>query len=380
LTNKSFVEKMIKQIMEDYTFRSMDKSANNNELWTPVDDCRHLAFNTLYAAICGETIARDDTFAAINLYLSKWLQSFALVFTLPTCFQSVVAATTIVYQNKLVSFFEPVIEKAIKNYDENNLVTWLDYMLYEMSAINNANNNVDKNNTHKLNVTEQDLKRIKGDILTMLSAGIDTTGYSLEYSILTFAKYPKYQELLYNELIEKFGNKESFSLTKLNECPILRAFVSEILRRGQPALQGGMRTSFLDYPIEITKNNVTDEYASYIGQKFIIPKNSTLQFNFGHMAKSEEEEFDINKWLKYDEINKTYKYDSNHPNIFPFSVGKRSCPGETLALSEIHCSVANLVLHYKFNSIVKEETMEIKTICEFTQSVFPKIPVKVERR
>jgi len=381
LTNKSFVEKIMKHTMEEHTFASMDKRANNDDLWLPADDCRYIAFSTVYTAIAGETIApNDDRFASIDLYLSKWLQSLSVALVVPTCFQPMIAATTISYQNKLVDLFTPIIQKAIENYNENNLVTWLDYTLYEMSARNNVNNQADKNNAHKLNITEQDMARIKGEVLTLLSAGIDTTGYTLEYSILTLAKYPKYQELIYNELIEKFQNKESFNLAKIHECPILRAFVSEILRYGVPALQGGMRLTYLDYPIEITKNNITDEYASYIGQKYIIPKNSTFQFNFGYMTKSEVEEFDINNWLKYDEINKTYKYDSNHPNVFPFSLGKRSCPGEVLALTELHAGVSYFVLNYLFKSVGKEEEMEIKTKCELSQSVFPKLPVKVERR
>jgi len=382
LANKTFVEKIIKHTLEEYTFSSMNKTINNDELWFPADDCRHIAFSTVYAAITGETIAPNDRFATMNFYLSKWLQSLVVTLSVPTCLQPMVAATTISYQNKLLELFTPSIQKVIENYDENNLTTWLEHTLYEMSAINNNanNNNVDNNNIHKLNITEQDLARIKGDVLTLLAAGIDTTSHTLEYSILTLAKYPKYQELINNELIGKFPNKESFNLLKINECPILRAFVSEALRCSMPAPQGGPRLTYLDYQIEITKNNITDEYASYIGQKFVIPKDTTFQVNLGHMGKSEIEEFNINNWLKYDEINKIYKYDSNHPNVFPFSLGKRSCPGENLALSELHAAIGHLILNYKFKSFGKEEEIEIKSKCELTQCIYPKVPVKVERR
>jgi len=147
-----------------------------------------------------------------------------------------------------------------------------------------------------------------------------------------------------------------------------------------PAPQSAPRISFLDYPIEITRDNITDEFAGYIGQKYTMPKDTTIYVNLGYMAKSEVLEFNINNWLKYDEINKTYKYESNHPNIFPFSLGKRACPGEILALGELHIGVGCLILNYKFKSAVKEEEMEIKTRCELTQVIVPKIPVKVERR
>jgi cytochrome P450 len=292
--------------------------------------------------------------------------------------KSRVAATTGSYQNNLAKIFEPLIRQNIDTYDENNLQTWVHHVIYDISTKNNANNKDNKEN-HKINLTESDINLIRGDVIGMLSAGIDTTGFTLEYAVLLLAKYPKCQELVYNELIKKFENKE-FSLARINECPLFRAFVSEVLRCSSSAAQGGPRTSFVDYEIELTKDNLTEEYSSFIGKKFIIPKDSHFQVNILYFNKAEIDEFNINNWLKNDEVNNTCKYESNHPNVIPFSIGKRSCPGENVALAEINVSLAAFILNYKLSSTVKPETMEIKTYVEASRMIHPKIGVKVDRR
>jgi len=152
------------------------------------------------------------------------------------------------------------------------------------------------------------------------------------------------------------------------------------LRCSSVAAQGGPRAAFENITIEITKDNVTDQYSRFVGEKFVLMKDCLLQFNFIHFGKVDVEEFDINHWLKFDEVSKTYKFDGNHPNIFPFSLGRRSCPGENIAMAELYVSISLLILNYKFKAPINENEMEIETVCLTAQEVHPKIGVKVERR
>jgi len=148
------------------------------------------------------------------------------------------------------------------------LETWLDNALHQISTKYDFTN-VSQN---QVTLPENDLTKLRGEILAMFAAGTDTTGYAFEYSIVTLAKYQKCQELIYNELIGVYHNKESFNLSKINDCPIFRAFISESLRCAIPVPQGGPRTPDCDALIEITSDNISEEYKNEIGKKFVLKK------------------------------------------------------------------------------------------------------------
>jgi len=377
LLNKAYIEKLMKKVLEEHTFVAIDKTADNGELWFPAVCCRHVAFSTVYGTITGQSISIDnELFEKLNGLVGKWLNALIMAMSSPQCLEIQISSTTEAYQNAILELFKPFIDEQVKNYD-SNLDTWTSLMLHEISRINNQRDG-DKTNPDKLNLSEKDIKRVHGEIITLLSAGVETTAFTMEYGVTMLAKYPKYQQMLYDELIKKFENRE-FQMSKVHECPILRAFVSEVLRDAVPSGGGGPRAALFDYSVDMTKDNITEEYADFIGKKCVIPKDCLIMFNYPHFTNSEKQNFNINNYLKYDEVNKTYKYES-HPNFFPFSTGKRNCPGENIAIAELTIYLAQLVLNYQIKSPVKEEELIIEKKAQPIMYLAKKVGVKVERR
>src|SRR4051794_25495876 len=116
---------MIKKILKEHTFPSINKIIDSNSIWFPADDCRHIAFNTIYSGACGEIITRNDKiFDEINFYIAKFMDMISFVIIGPSFAQPLISNTSEFYENKLIEIVKPVIQENIDNYDENNLVTW----------------------------------------------------------------------------------------------------------------------------------------------------------------------------------------------------------------------------------------------------------------
>ena len=142
---------------------------------------------------------------------------------------------------------------------------------------------------------------------------------------------------------------------------------------------------------KLNHNNNEIEY------DYIIEKNSYIQPNLRHLLwngndKQFSKKLNLNNWLQIDETNDNsgnykrskYKFVNNKKSI-SFGIGKRNCLGIALAMKEIECFLANLILNYKvllpWALNIDESNFEINfTSSKPVACVDPPLPVKIEKR
>lgn len=157
-----------------------------------------------------------------------------------------------------------------------------------------------------------------------VNAGTDSTATALQWIMANLVKYPHTQEKLFMEIKEVVGDeKDVVKEDDLQKMTYLRAVILECLRRHPPGL--------FVLPHALSENVVLDGY--------IVPKNGTVNFIVGKMAR------DSKVWddpMKYNP-ERFLSGDNNGERVFditgsrgikmmPFGVGRRICPGLGLAI------------------------------------------------
>ncbi|KAK0402548.1 hypothetical protein QR680_016396 [Steinernema hermaphroditum] len=145
---------------------------------------------------------------------------------------------------------------------------------------------------------------------------------------------------LNNPGIQEKMREEAFSITKGNRhilmtdrpyMPYTNAVVTEVLRCA----------SIFNFNLihETTHETVVGGY--------LIPKKTTLTAQISVIMKDEEnfkdpEKFDPDRYIRDPELVK---------KVIPFSLGKRSCVGESLARAEMFLITSNFVQKYNFSNV-----------------------------
>lgn len=177
---------------------------------------------------------------------------------------------------------------------------------------------------------KDDKERI-ADLIILLAAGHDTTGYSLAWTLLELAKNPAEQDALRTELLATPAEE------RLNS-KALSNVIKESMRLNPVAALGGVRTSSKDIIVNTSNGDSK-------GSTFLIPKGS-LMFLTSHLVLhnpkyfKDPDEFQPSRW-EFPSKEATSAY-------MPFLVGPRACLGQGLANAEMRYVLSRLVADYEF--------------------------------
>jgi len=411
MMTKDYIEETTYELLKKYTFEKINKIAidretydqqiqnnqKNIKVWYFFEDFRFVLFNAIFQIMYGkffEPDSEDYQYAndvvrnvgsgyGITMFMNMVFGR--LSFIGPTIAKK--ALTNFRFHlEKLDNFCKKYYLESKEKYDENNLVTYCDHLIYEL-------------NKTKRDYLSDDI--IYADLSTILSGALHSTSFMLQSCTLLLAKYPIIQQNVYDELHGIFGETKRFSFNKLDECPLLRAFVNEALRLLGPGSVNIPHSSIQDYDLELDENNILSnkKNKTFIGQKYVIPADSVILTNFAYLSNDKHNgdvwnnlqnkvmgddnmilkcgDLNLGYWLKYDNNKKKYLFQNCKESI-PFSVGKRSCPGRALAEKELFCIVANVMLNYEFHLLNPEAPLNFKLI-KFEQFFDPPlgvIPIK----
>ncbi|XP_044146592.1 cytochrome P450 2K6-like isoform X2 [Bufo gargarizans] len=172
---------------------------------------------------------------------------------------------------------------------------------------------------------------LTGLMIDMFTAGMETTATTLRWAILLMMKYPEIQKKVQNEIEQVIGSACP-QMEHRKQMPYTDAVIHEIIRFAD-LLPTGFRS-------------VTEDFTF---RGYFIPEGTTV-ITLLHSALRDKEFFE-----KPDEFYPEHFLDSNgklskKDAFIPFSLGKRSCIGKSLAEMEIFIFFTSLLQNFIFHS------------------------------
>ncbi|XP_075717036.1 cytochrome P450 2C14-like [Rhinoderma darwinii] len=169
-------------------------------------------------------------------------------------------------------------------------------------------------------------------VVNLFAAGMETTSTTLRWGLLLMIKYPEIQQKVHNEIDRVIGSAQS-QMQHRKQMPYTDAVIHEIQRYG-----------------DIVPANVphaTSENVTFRG--YFLPKG-TMVIPLLHSILRDKTYFE-----KPEEFYPEHFLDSKgnfkkSEAFVPFSIGKRSCAGETLAKMELFMFFTTLLQNFTFQS------------------------------
>ncbi|XP_046395474.1 methyl farnesoate epoxidase-like [Ischnura elegans] len=210
------------------------------------------------------------------------------------------------------------------------------------------------------NVTQ--LKEVCAELFM---AGTDTTTNNLSFAILNMILYPRAQRKAQQEIDEVIGRDRLPSLSDRDRLPYVEAIIQEVLRLSSVA------------PTAFPHSVVTSEkHVTFRG--YHIPKGSVLIIDF-YGVHHDPEIWKCPDMFIPERFLRKNGGDILNEAIYPFSGGKRGCPGETFARNNIFLILTSILQRY---SLEVPEGQPLPSSDPIGNTVlFPKpFTVKVQRR
>ena len=206
-------------------------------------------------------------------------------------------------------------------------------------------------------------KEIKGNLLTLLLAGEDTTAHSLAWAITLISQHPQVMQKLQEEADEIVGSdvclKNYSDNTKLTYTD---AVINETFR---------LKSVAPILLLEPTADIEIDNYSFKKGAKIVV---ATRHGAISDDYFTESKEFNPDRWLKKSES----KCPMHNTDAFlTFGSGPRFCPGKNLAVLEMKLVLSMIMKNFSLEMITPVN--EVKEIMAFT--LMPsKFEVRLKRR
>ncbi|CAK9310760.1 unnamed protein product [Citrullus colocynthis] len=202
-----------------------------------------------------------------------------------------------------------------------------------------------------------------------LNAGTDTTATTLQWIMANLVKYPQIQQKLFEEIKGVKGSREEeVKEEDLGKLPYLKAVILEGLRRHPPG-------HFM-LPHAVKEDTTLENY--------FIPKNGivniyAVEMGWDPQVWEDPMAFKPERFMNDDggeAVSTTFDITgSKEIKMMPFGVGRRICPGATLAMLHLEYFVANLVWKFEWKAVEGEE-VDLSEKMEFT--IVMKKPLKAQ--
>ncbi|KAG4990544.1 hypothetical protein JHK87_024001 [Glycine soja] len=228
------------------------------------------------------------------------------------------------------------LEKKLKSIHKR-FDTFLDKLIHEQRSKKKQRENTMID--HLLNLQESQPeyytdKIIKGLILAMLFAGTDSSAVTLEWSLSNLLNHPKVLMKVRDELDTQVGQDRLVNESDLPNLPYLRKIILETLRLYPHAPLAIPHVSLDDITIK----------------EFNIPRDTIVMVNIWAMQRDP---------LLWNEPTcfKPERFDEEglEKKLVSFGMGRRACPGETLAMQNVGLTLGLLIQCYDWKRVSEEE-------------------------
>ncbi|MCI4390646.1 hypothetical protein PGIGA_G00125010 [Pangasianodon gigas] len=223
--------------------------------------------------------------------------------------------------NEIKAFSRSKVQEHKDSLDPDNPRDFIDCFLIRL--------NQDKDNPN----TEFHYENLIATVLNLFLAGTETTSTTLRYALMLLIKHPEIQDRMQKEIDNVIGRERSPSLEDKKSLPFTDAVIHEIQR-------------YMDLvPLNIP--HYTTHQIKFRG--YIIPKGTVILPMLHSVLRDE------NYWEKPWTFDPKHFLEANgnfkkNPAFLPFSAGKRSCVGESLARMELFIFLVSLLQHFTFTT------------------------------
>uniref|UniRef100_A0A914DPL4 Cytochrome P450 n=1 Tax=Acrobeloides nanus TaxID=290746 RepID=A0A914DPL4_9BILA len=173
-------------------------------------------------------------------------------------------------------------------------------------------------------------------------AGQETTSTTITMGMIFLLLNPEVQKKLHEELDTVVGSDRFITLEDKPNLHYTNAVIQEILRIGISIGMAPFRRTTKDVQIK----------------GYFIPKHTTIGPQASIVLHDEKLFPDPNRFMpeRFLDSNGNFK---NSDQVITFGIGKRVCPGESLARMEVYLFIANLLNMFKYSVIPeKPPTLE----------------------
>ncbi|KAL6989407.1 hypothetical protein U1Q18_015155 [Sarracenia purpurea var. burkii] len=199
-----------------------------------------------------------------------------------------------------------------------------------------------------------------------LNGGTDTTGTAIEWAIARMIENPSIQSKLYDEIRRTVGDGK-VEEKDTEKMPYLNAFVKELLRKHPPTY--------------FSLTHAVTEPAKLAG--YDIPTDTNVEFFLPGISEDPKiwnhpERFDPDRFLTGGEDADIM--GSTGVKMMPFGVGRRICPGLSMATVHVNLMIARMVQEFEWSAYPENSKVDFSEKLEFTVVMKNSLRAKVNPR
>ncbi|XP_046556086.1 cytochrome P450 2C42-like, partial [Haliotis rubra] len=174
-------------------------------------------------------------------------------------------------------------------------------------------------------------RHITQTLSNIFGAGMDTSRFTLLWTLLTLAQHPDIQDKLHTEVDHVLGGREFPSVSDRSNLPYTEAVLHESMRLHSVVPSGIPHKTLCD-----TKVGGYD-----------IPKGTPVIINHYALHHDPEQWGDPHTFNPDRFLDQNGKMAAKPESWLPFSAGRRVCLGESVAKQELHLLLAGIMRHFK---------------------------------
>ncbi|GBN12795.1 Cytochrome P450 2J2 [Araneus ventricosus] len=227
--------------------------------------------------------------------------------------------------NNFRKFFRKELDKHIQSLDPNNIRDFIDRYLLEIDLQKEKDSNT---TFHHAMLTS--------NAIDIFVPGSETVRTAILWIIYIMAAFPDVQKKVHQEIMEVIGSEKTPEYMDMRSMPYTNAVILELLR---------WKTVV---PLNLMRYTLAD---TTVGG-YDIPKETIVYANFWSAHHDPRYWNEPDKFIPERFLSEDGKSVVKSSNFMPFSLGKRVCPGESMAYMEMFLYFASLL--QKFDIVFPE--------------------------
>ncbi|KAH8332388.1 hypothetical protein KR074_002548 [Drosophila pseudoananassae] len=208
------------------------------------------------------------------------------------------------------------------------------------------------------------LQEVKGECYNMVLAAFETTALTVHHTLILLAMFPKYQDIVFEELVEVYPTGGDFEVEyeDLQKLVYLDRVLNETMR--------------LIPSVPILARDTQEDFRLSSG--VLVPKGVAVSVDIFNMHRNkdlwgpEADTFNPDNFLPEN-------VRERHPYAFmPFSKGKRNCIGWRYAMISSKIALAQILRSYKLSTSFRYEDLVFVDNISMKLTISP--PIRFHRR